>query len=355
MEKESIYQIPYLKFAQSAEQIGFSRHIAKMTYRLIHKKGTNLFHSDETLSSELRRWVDDNYSLELPVIDQCHQSSDGTVKFLFRLKDGNLIESVLIPFHKKYTVCLSTQVGCAMNCSFCFTATEGLVRNLSAHEIVGQYLACYQWQLDNVPGAIARPNLVFMGQGEPLHNFDEVRKTIEVLLQSESVHLGERQITLSTCGYLPGIKKLGELPQINIALSLHSPFNQVRSELIPANKAFPLEEVIEALRQIPLKKRQFLTFEYLLIDSINDREEDADELATLLGNLPAIINIIPFNPFPGSKYKRPSLEKIDQFKEMLVSHKLRVMIRTTKGDDILAACGQLKGNNENQSCHNQND
>ena len=186
------------------------------------------------------------------------------------------------------------------------------------------------------------PNIVFMGQGEPLHNSAEVLKAIQVMMEPLGLGMGPRQMTLSTAGYLPGIKKLNDFPKINIALSLHSPFNDIRKELIPINQHFPLEDIFEALDGLDLMKRQFIVYEYLLIDGLNDRIEDADELQKLLGERKSAINIIPFNPFPGSKYKRPSAEKVELFKEMLVERKLRTMIRTTKGSDILAACGQLK-------------
>lgn len=342
MDKKSIYQIPLALLATKMTEAGYGPHIAGIVYRTLHKRGLDEFENSPEISQVIKTWIKNNYSLTLPELHKIQKSKDGTVKFLYKLNDGNLIESVLIPFHKKFTVCLSTQVGCAMNCSFCFTATEGLTRNLSAGEIVGQYLASYFWLKQNSKGTVPKPNLVFMGQGEPLHNFDEVKQCIELLLQSNSIHLGERQITLSTCGYLPGLKRVNELPPINIALSLHSPFDSTRDKLIPVNKIYPIAEIIEALKCIKLKKRQFLTFEYLLIKDINDRPEDAEELHNLLSNLPAIVNLIPFNPFPGSSYQRSIV--IDQFKEWLVEKNLRVMIRSTKGDDILAACGQLKGN-----------
>ena len=186
------------------------------------------------------------------------------------------------------------------------------------------------------------PNIVFMGQGEPLHNFEELKKSLEILLDAEGLALGPRQITLSTAGFLPGLIRFNELPKINLALSLHSAFNETRSELIPINTQYPLENLFDVLDSIDLAKRQFITYEYLLIDGLNDQLEDADALFKLLSTRKAIINLIAFNPFPNSQYQRPSTLKVDRFKELLVERNLRVMIRTTKGDDILAACGQLK-------------
>jgi 23S rRNA (adenine2503-C2)-methyltransferase len=266
---------------------------------------------------------------------------DGTVKFLMKMSDELLVETVLIPFHKRYTICLSTQVGCAMNCSFCYTGTQGLKRNLTAGEIVGQYIVAKQWHQKNSPNALS-PAVVFMGQGEPLHNSVEVEKAIRVLSDRACVGLGHRQMTLSTVGLANVIPKLKDFPRINIALSLHSPFDQERSELIPANDRYPLKTVLSALNELPLLPRQYITYEYLLIKNFNISERHADGLEELLRGKRAIMNLIPFNPYPGARWERPDRSDIERFKEWLVQRKLRVMIRTTKGSEILAACGQLK-------------
>lgn len=275
---------------------------------------------------------------DLPEISQVSEAADGTVKFLVRFKDQMEVETVLIPFHKRFTVCLSTQVGCGMNCSFCYTGTQGLKRNLTAGEIVGQYLVARNYLKHDLD-----PSIVFMGQGEPLHNASEVLQAIKVLNES-FIGVGHRQMTLSTVGYLPGMAELKNFPRVNVALSLHSPFEDERSELIPVNGKFPLKEVVAALDELPLLKRQFITYEYLLIKNFNMSDRHVEGLSELLEGRPAIMNLIPFNPFPGSKWERPSLEDIEVFKEKLVSKKIRVMVRTTKGSDILAACGQLKVN-----------
>jgi 23S rRNA (adenine2503-C2)-methyltransferase len=228
-----------------------------------------------------------------------------------------------------------------MNCSFCFTGTQGLKRNLKAEEIIMQYLIAYKYALEKSTVPLPTPNIVFMGQGEPFHNFDEVKKAIQIFQEKKGLHLGPRQLTISSAGYLPGIKRMSELQNINLAISFHSAKNEIRNELIPLNKKYPIEELISTLENITLMKRQYITFEYLLIDELNNSEEDAKLLAEQLKSLPAIVNIIPFNPFPGSKYKRPNSQQVENFKNSLVAHKVRTMIRTTKGDEILAACGQL--------------
>ncbi len=293
------------------------------------------------LSPHLFSWLQDHYNFELPEVSRVQVSQDETVKLLIKFTDGKEVECVLIPFHRRYTICLSTQVGCAMNCSFCYTGTQGFKRHLKAEEIVGQYLVGMDWLRKNNKSDVL-PHIVFMGQGEPLHNADEVHQAIKVLNDRRIVGVGHRQMTLSTVGYLPGLKKILDFPQINLALSLHSPFPDERIKLIPAEKNFPLIEVMKSLDEVPLLKKQFITYEYVLIKDFNMTEKHAEALAVLLQDKKAIVNLIPFNPFPGSQWKRPAAEDCESFKQSLVRRKLRVMIRKTKGDDILAACGQLK-------------
>lgn len=336
--EKSIYELTEeeLKSFLSANDI--SPDFSATIFRNLYKNNKH----EQPISKKIMALLSKNFTLDLPKIHTVSKSPDGTVKFLMEFSDGKSVETVLIPFHKRFTVCLSSQVGCAMKCSFCYTGTMGLSRHLKSSEIIGQYIVAANY-LDTVLGLkTMSPNIVFMGQGEPLHNSTEVLKAINVFMEPLGLGMGPRQMTLSTAGYLPGIKKLNDFPKINIALSLHSPFNDIRKELIPINQHFPLEDIFEALDGLDLMKRQFIVYEYLLIDGLNDRVEDADELLKLLGERKSAINIIPFNPFPGSKYKRPSDERVEEFKEMLVERKLRTMIRTTKGSDILAACGQLK-------------
>lgn len=285
--------------------------------------------------------IRENFSFTLPEITKLQEAGDGTVKFQMKMTDGLEVETVLLPFHKRFTVCLSTQVGCGMNCSFCFTGTMGLRRNLSAGEIVGQYLVARNFLRKSDPRALT-PSIVFMGQGEPLQNADEVKKAIEVLNEPRMADVGVRQMTLSTVGHLPTLSLLKDFPRVNIALSLHSPFAEERDQLIPVNKKWPLEEVLSKLDEVPLLPRQFITIEYLLIKDFNMSERHADALNDLLGKRKVLLNLIPMNPFPGSKWERPDEEAIETFKNQLVERKLRVMVRGTKGDDILAACGQLR-------------
>lgn len=294
------------------------------------------------LSNKTKDVIYSNLSFSLPLVDQIQMSEDRTVKFLFSFQDGKKVETVLIPFNKKYTVCLSSQVGCAMNCSFCYTGTQGLTRSLKTEEIIGQFLAVQTWLSLNRPHDNRILNVVFMGQGEPLHNFDSVKTAVEILISQHGLSLADHKITISTSGYLPGLLRWkDEMPSVNIALSLHSPFDEKRSQLIPINRKYPLKKIIPLIEQFPQGKKRFVTYEYLLIHDFNDSDADALQTAQLLAGTKAFMNLIPFNPFPGAKWKRPSDERLNKFFEIIESYKIPVTIRTTKGDKILAACGQL--------------
>ncbi|MGZ3789376.1 MAG: 23S rRNA (adenine(2503)-C(2))-methyltransferase RlmN [Bacteriovorax sp.] len=334
--KPSIFSLCQKELKQFLQENSHSPHLSTSIYEVLYKKNIS-----QNISVKTWKILQDAFSFDLPKIVNSLSADDGTIKFLMEMNDGQRVETVLIPFHKRYTVCLSSQVGCAMKCSFCFTGTQGLSRNLKSSEIIGQYIVAKKYLEKEIDQNAIAPNIVFMGQGEPLHNFDEVKLALNIMLDPEGLGLGPRQITLSTAGYLPGLKKFNQLPKINLALSLHSPFNETRKSLIPITGQYPIENIFEALDEVKLMKRQFITYEYILIDEVNDRLEDAIALKELLLNRKAIINIIPFNPFPGGSFKRPSNEKIEHFKEMLVERKLRTLVRTTKGSDILAACGQL--------------
>lgn len=334
--RPSLYSLSIEEIRDFLVKNGQSEHLAPTVYESLYKKNISRQFSEKTLSL-----LDENFQRTLPEIVSTKTAEDGTIKFLMQFEDGKKVETVLIPFFKKFTVCLSSQVGCAMKCSFCYTGTQGLTRNLKSSEIIGQYLRAKQYLEENISKDSLTPNIVLMGQGEPLHNFEEVQKALEIMLDPLGLALGPRQITLSTAGFLPGLKKFNQMPKVNLALSLHSPFNDIRKKLIPITGQFPIEEIFSALDEVKLMKRQFVTYEYLLIDGVNDRNEDVEELHRLLGQRKAIINIIPFNPFPGSEFRRPTSHQVEEFKEKLVGKRLRTLVRTTKGSDILAACGQL--------------
>lgn len=294
------------------------------------------------LAKKTQQFISEELDFSLPQIHTVHESADKTVKFLFELRDGKKVESVLIPFQQKYTICLSSQVGCSMKCSFCYTGDQGFLRHLETQEIVGQLLQAQQWLTRYRPNDDRILNIVFMGQGEPLHNFDAVRKACEIFICQHGLSVAERKITVSTSGYLPGLERWKqEMPNVNLALSLHSAFHEKRSEIIPINKKYPLHEVLELADTIPHGPKRFVTYEYLVLKDFNDSETDAHALGQLLKDKKAYINLIPFNPYPGARFQRPGRETIDRFRKTVETYQIPTLIRTTKGDEILAACGQL--------------
>jgi 23S rRNA (adenine2503-C2)-methyltransferase len=344
--KHSFYDLSYSDLEAVVNQNNLNPSVAAVLFNWYYKKkeSTHCYHKISNASSA---FVEKNFDFSLPEIDTVYQSEkDRTVKFLFKLEDNHTVETVLIPFNNKYSICLSSQVGCAMNCSFCFTGEQGLKRNLTTAEIVGQFLQAWRWLAANRPGEERILNIVFMGQGEPLHNFDAVKKACEIFLSQHGTSIGVQKITISTAGYIPGLNRWRqEVPGVNLALSLHSPFAEKRNELIPLNRKYPLDEVLAYINDIPLQKKQFITYEYILIKDFNDTPEDAQKLGMLLSGKRAYINLIPFNPFPGSRYMPPDLNTIECFKAILDTYNIPTLIRGTKGDDVLAACGQLNSTN----------
>lgn len=338
----SFYRHSFEDLALLVEQQELPSMTPRHLYKWYYRNNNREFCDIHNLSKKTKSFLRENFSFELPHVHTVHQSQDRTVKFLFKLQDGKNVETVLIPFQGKYTICLSSQVGCAMNCSFCFTGTQGFSRHLAAEEIVGQFLEAKRWLTANRPGDDRILNIVYMGQGEPLHNFDEVKKSAEIFLSRYGLSIAAHKITISTSGYIPGLERWKkEMPDVNLALSLHSPFTEKRNQLIPINRKFPLDEVMKLVEDIPQQEKRFVTYEYLVLKGFNDSEEDAHATGRLLQGKKAYINLIPFNPYPGSKYQRPDYDQLGEFKNILDTYQVPTLIRTTKGDDILAACGQL--------------
>lgn len=346
MSEVSFYKYSFSHLKNKLADQDINPDQARLLYNWHYKKNQTNPCTLFGLSKKTKKFVESHFHFQRPQIHEVKESEDGTVKFLFLLNDKKTVETVLIPFNKKYTVCLSSQVGCAMNCAFCFTGTQGLSRSLETEEIIGQFLQVQTWLTKNRPKDDVILNIVFMGQGEPLHNFDSVKEALEIFISQFGLSLADHKITVSTSGYLPGLKRWkSEMPSVNIALSLHSPFEDKRSQLIPINKKFPLSEIIPLIESIPEGKKRFVTYEYLLIDRFNDSDVDALATAQLLVNTKAFVNLIPFNPFPGTVFKRPQQSRIESFLKIIQDHKIPVTLRTTKGDQILAACGQLNTKN----------
>jgi 23S rRNA (adenine2503-C2)-methyltransferase len=313
---------------------------AKQIRQWLFQKRITSFVEMTNLSRGLRDELEEQFSISQLRVVRRAESHDGTVKFLFGLVDGASIESVLIPEARRLTLCISTQVGCGFGCGFCATALLGLKRNLTASEIVDQILEASR----NLREDQRITHVVFMGMGEPLANYVQTSKALEIITDGEwGVGLSPRRVTLSTVGLVPQIQKLMAETRVNLAISLHAATDPLRGELMPINRKYPLKQLVDCCRSLPIPRRKRITFEYVLLAGVNDSEEDARELVKLLEGVPSKVNIIPFNPHPGSSYVRPSDERIARFQGVLHDAGVQVNVRRPRGDDIQAACGQLQG------------
>ena len=321
----------------------------------IYCHGISSFDNMTNIDKSLRSKLQKIFNISRPAIEKKEISDDGTIKYLFCLEDQSKIETVFIPEEKRSTLCISSQVGCTLNCSFCHTVTQKLVRNLSSQEIVGQVIAVYDdlglW--DKKKRVISShsscfeiiTNIVFMGMGEPLLNYEEVKKACSILMDNKGLDFSRRRITLSTAGIVPKIKTAHEEIGCMIAVSLHATENKTRDILVPINKKWNLEQLLGSLRDdVKLRNSERVTFEYVMLDGINNTKEDAQRLVRLLQGLPSKINLIPFNNWTGSQYKRSSLDRIKAFRDIIIKSRLPSPIRKPRGEDIMAACGQLKSN-----------
>ena len=298
------------------------------------------FENMTNLSKEFRSRLKENSKVIVLKKVGENISSDGTKKYVFKLSDGLFVESVLIPMNEgKYTFCISSQVGCAMGCKFCKTATMGFIRNLTPAEIVNQVLLLKKYA--NIPEK-QKFNIVFMGMGEPLHNTENVLKSIKILTDKNLMDLSPRRITVSTSGLIEGIKKLADFPvKVRLAISLNASTDKQRTEIMPVTKGNPLDKLIKELKNYPLANRDRITFEYVLLKDFNDKEEDALRVYNLLKGIKYKINLIPFNPYPGSKFQKPEEKRVLAFQKVLIDRGINAIIRKSKGEDISAACGML--------------
>lgn len=320
------------------EECGHKRFHARQIFQWIYRRGVTDISAMTDLSRDLRATLTAEFSLTTPELVARERSVDGTEKFLLRLADGRQIESVFIPDTPSMTFCISTQVGCAMACAFCLTGKMGLIRNLTAGEIAGQVRV--------LAGALGmrdkRFNIVLMGMGEPLHNYDETMRALRILNDEYGLAISPRRVTISTVGLLPALERLAHEPLMpNLAISLHAPTDLLRGELVPLNRKYGIREIIDACRRFPLSKRSRITFEYVLLKGVNDSPEAAHQLAKLLAGVKSKVNLIPLNAAPGIPFERPSDEAVDRFARILADHHLLVSVRKSRGRDIRAACGQL--------------
>jgi 23S rRNA (adenine2503-C2)-methyltransferase len=320
------------------EALGHRRFHAQQIYRWIWKRGVTDPERMTDLPRDLRAALARDAAIQTPAVVGRDRSEDGTQKFVLRLGDQRLIESVFIPDTPAQTFCVSTQVGCAMGCAFCLTGKMGLVRHLTAGEIAGQARVLAR-ELDLLDEPF---NIVLMGMGEPLHNYDETMKALRMMADEHGLAVGPRRVTLSTVGLTPMIEKLAAEPAMpNLAISLHATTEEQRASIVPPTRKYSLHDLIEACRRVPLSRRSRITFEYVLLEGVNDSPGDARRLVKLLSGIKAKVNLIPLNAAPGIPFARPSDARVDRFAKILAEKRLTVSVRKSRGRDIRAACGQL--------------
>jgi 23S rRNA (adenine2503-C2)-methyltransferase len=319
--------------------LGKEKYRAKQIIKWLYRSGSTSFDEMTTLSKAFRAEISSIARISSLEIAQIQRSTDGTKKILFKLEDGNFIESVLIKEKNHWTICVSTQAGCQMGCKFCLTGKQAFKRNLLPSEIAGQILTA-RVQTDEGENI---KNIVMMGMGEPLANYKNTIKAIHIITTDAGLGFSKRRITVSTCGIVPMIEKLGRDAMVNLAVSLNAPDNTTRTHLMPINRMYPLERLIEACRHYEMPRRRRITFEYILIKGVNDSPDDAEKLARLMRGVRCKFNLIAFNEYPQSKFKTPDDARIEAFRNILIKHQYTAVIRASKGRDILAACGQLRG------------
>ncbi len=320
---------------------GFPPFRANQIYRWIYQKLENDPEKFTDLPLSLRKEVKNRFIIpSLKPLYIQRSKLDGTVKYLLQLPDREIIESVIIPDRERRTLCVSSQAGCRMGCKFCYTGKGGWRRNLEPWEIVEQVVVAVKFlKREN----LRLTNIVFMGMGEPLDNYENVVKAIKIITEEEGLSISPRRISVSTVGIVPLIKKLIEETGVNLSVSLNAADNDTRSLIMPVNKKYPIESLLQTLKEVEIPRRKRIVIEYVLLKNVNDREKDIENLKKLLRDIPVKINLIPFNPFPGAEFERPDDRAVLEFQRKLIDSGFSVFIRVSKGGDILAACGQLRG------------
>lgn len=322
-----------------AESLGAPRYRGRQLAQWIYAKGVTDLEAMSDLPKDLRAALAARAAVHLPEVERRTPSQDGSQKLVLRYEDGARVQAVLMPDGERLTLCVSTQVGCGFGCAFCFTGTMGLERNLSAGEIVAQVMVARA----GLAAGERLTHIVYMGMGEPLANYTATVKSLRLLTDPQAFGFSPRRITVSTVGLVGGIERLArENLRVNLAISLHATSNEIRDRIMPVNRGFAIEELLAACRRFPLPFRQRMTFEYVLLDGVNDAPEDARRLVKLLKGIRAKINLIPFNDWEGSGFARPPLARILAFQALLLEHGITATIRWSKGEDIGAACGQLR-------------
>jgi|TARA_B110000263_G_C15309938_1_gene512497 23S rRNA (adenine2503-C2)-methyltransferase len=334
-------------------EIGEPKFRANQLFQWVYNRGVTDFSEMTNMTKLLRSKLQNRFKISRPTISRNLDSFDGTHKWLIKLSDGNEIETVHIPEDDRGTLCVSSQIGCTLNCKFCHTGTQRLVRNLSPMEIIEQIMVARdhlsEWPSVNKPTIYERQlsNIVMMGMGEPLYNYDNVAAALKIIMDGEGIAISRRRITLSTAGVVPLIRRCGEELGVGLAVSLHAVRDDLRDEIVPINRKYPLAELLSACREYPgVRNSRRITFEYVMLKDVNDSLADARELVRLIAGIPAKVNLIPFNPWPGSSYERSSNQKIEGFAEIVRNAGYPSPVRKPRGEDIMAACGQLKSDSE---------
>lgn len=366
-DKINLIGLDFDELTAALVALGFEKYRAKQIWSAVYCFGARDFQTMSVLSKVAREKLSEHFSLQRPVVSAHQKSSDETQKWLLRMDDGHEVECVHIPEEDRGALCVSSQVGCAMMCCFCHTGTQRLVRDLTAGEIVSQVLLARdylgEWpepgkkpetSKKGKPGRAdddvvdrALTNIVMMGMGEPLYNYENVAKALRIFMHSEGIGIGKRRITLSTCGVVPMIHRCGEELGVNLAISLHAVTDELRDQLVPINRKYPIKELLQACRDYPAASNtRRITFEYVMLKGINDSMADAKQLVLLLRGIPAKINLIPFNPWPGVPYECSDWDTIQKFGDFVNAAGYASPIRTPRGRDIMAACGQLKSESQ---------
>lgn len=329
--------------------LGLEKFRLTQVWHWIYYRGVRDWELMTNIAKPVREKLAQTFEIKRPTVALAQASTDGTQKWLLKFNDGQEAETVHIPEEDRGTLCVSSQVGCTLTCKFCHTGTQTLVRNLESSEIVGQMMVARdvfgEWPSPKGQRHIS--NIVMMGMGEPLYNYENVAKALTIVMDQEGISLSRRRITLSTSGVVPMIRKCGEELGVNLAISLHAVTNDVRDVIMPLNKKYPLEELLQACREYPtVSNSRRITFEYVMLKGINDSMADARELVRLIRGIPAKINLIPFNPWPGSSFECSDPKTIRAFAEIVQNAGYASPVRTPRGEDILAACGQLKSESQ---------
>ncbi|MCB1538405.1 MAG: 23S rRNA (adenine(2503)-C(2))-methyltransferase RlmN [Rhodospirillales bacterium] len=357
-KRDASGRIPLIGLDLAGMQAALAEHglpafRAKQVWHWVYQRGAREFSAMANIPREARALLEEHYSIDRPGVVAEQRSADGTIKWLLGMSDGQQVETVFIPDEKRGTLCISSQVGCTLTCKFCHTGTQPLVRNLGVHEILQQVMHARD-VLEEWPSSGAKKsasgedgrdltNIVLMGMGEPLYNYENVAGAMRICMDPEGLAIGKRRITLSTSGVVPMIERCGRELNVNLAISLHGTTDEQRSAIMPINNKYPLEQLMQACRTYPgVSNVRRITFEYVMLKGVNDTDADAQRLIGLLRDIPSKVNLIPFNPWPGTVFECSSNTRIDRFSKILTDAGLTAPVRRPRGRDILAACGQLR-------------